>query len=77
MSDAENLTQKAILIGALILVLVITLLFLLSGRKIIKFLGESGNKVLLRIMGLIVMVIAVEFIYKGIKPLLRDILKIN
>jgi multiple antibiotic resistance protein len=77
MSDANTLTQKAILITMLILVLVITLLFLLSGRKIIKFLGESGNKVLLRIMGLIVMVVAVEFIFKGLKPILRDILKIN
>ena len=77
MSDAEQLPQKIVFFAMLIIVLGITLLFLLSGRKIIKFLGESGNKVLLRIMGLIVMVVAVEFIFKGLKPILRDILKIN
>jgi multiple antibiotic resistance protein len=38
-----------------------------------RFLGESGNKVLMRIMGLIVMVIAVEFLFSGLKPILRDI----
>jgi multiple antibiotic resistance protein len=41
-----------------------------------RFLGESGNKVLMRIMGLIVMVIAVEFLFSGLKPIIRDILNL-
>jgi multiple antibiotic resistance protein len=50
---------------------------LLGGRKIVKFLGDSGNKVLMRIMGLIVMVIAVEFLFSGLTPLVREMLKLN
>jgi multiple antibiotic resistance protein len=38
-----------------------------------KLLGETGNNVMMRLMGLIVMVIAVEFFFSGLKPILRDI----
>ena len=67
MSDADTMLQKIILVSSIILVLLITLIILLSARKIIKRLGDSGNKVLMRIMGLIVMVIAVEFMFGGLK----------
>lgn len=77
MNDAPTMIQKLTLVIALSLVLFITLLFLLSARRIIKFLGESGNKILMRIMGLIVMVIAVEFFFGGLKPIVQNMLKIN
>ena len=73
MNDAHLISQKIVLSGVIILVLAITLTILLSSRKVMRFLGESGNKVLMRIMGLIVMVIAVEFLFSGLKPILRDI----
>lgn len=77
MSDAQFLTEKGVVIFVIFLVLLITLIFLLSARKIMHFLGDSGNKVMMRIMGLIVMVIAVEFIISGITPIVREILKIS
>ncbi len=77
MNDAHSITLKFMLVGVIVLVLLITFLILIFSRKIIRKLGDSGNKVLTRIMGLIVMVIAVEFIFSGLKPILRDILKIN
>ena len=77
MSDAQTITLKLVLIGVIVFILLLTFLILISSRKIIKKLGESGNKVLTRIMGLIVMVIAVEFVFSGLKPILRDILMIN
>lgn len=77
MSDSELMIQKAVLIGAIIIVLLLTLVFLLSAKKIMGFLGESGSKVLTRIMGLIVMVIAVEFIFGGLKPFVQDMLQIK
>ncbi len=42
-----------------------------------RFLGENGNKVLMRIMGLIVMVIAVEFLFSGLTPLVRNMLMLE
>ncbi len=77
MNDAHEISQKLILTGAIAAVLLITLLFLLSARKVMRFLGDSGNKVLMRIMGLIVMVIAVQFLFSGLKPILRDIFLIK
>ncbi len=77
MKDAHTLPLKFILIGIIIFILLLTFLILIFSRRIIRRLGESGNKVLTRIMGLIVMVIAVEFIFSGLKPILRDILMIN
>lgn len=77
MSDAHTLLLKGILVAVILVVLLITFLVLISSRKIIRKLGESGNKVLTRIMGLIVMVIAVEFVFSGLKPILRDILMIG
>ncbi len=74
MNDAQTVGMKFMLVGVIAVVLTITFLILIFSRKIIRRLGDSGNKVLTRIMGLIVMVIAVEFIFSGLKPILRDIL---
>lgn len=77
MNDAPDLTHKSLLIVSILLVMGLTHIILLSSRKILGFLGETGNKVLTRIMGLIVMVIAVELFFKGLKPILQDILNIH
>jgi multiple antibiotic resistance protein len=77
MNDAVAIPEKAVLFSIIFLILGITLLVLLSARKVMTFLGDSGNKVLMRIMGLIVMVIAVEFLFSGLKPILRDIFMLN
>lgn len=74
MNDAPDITHKSLLITAIFIVMGLTHIILLSSRKIIAFLGESGNKVLTRIMGLIVMVIAVELFFRGLKPIIQDIL---
>ena len=77
MNDAPDISHKSLLIVSIFIVMGLTHLILLSSRKIIAFLGESGNKVLTRIMGLIVMVIAVELFFRGLKPIIQDILAIK
>ncbi|MFZ1291329.1 MAG: NAAT family transporter [Melioribacteraceae bacterium] len=76
-NDAVEVSQKVILFSVIILLMTIMLISLLTGRKLMEFLGETGNKVLMRIMGLIVMVIAVEFMFSGLTPLVRKMLKIE
>lgn len=76
-NEAVHWEQKLVVFGTIFVIMLITLIFLLSGRKIISFIGENGNKVLMRIMGLIVMVIAVEFLFSGLKPILQDIFLSN
>ncbi|MCB0495464.1 MAG: NAAT family transporter [Cyclobacteriaceae bacterium] len=74
MEDAQSVAQKATLLLVVFLVLLLTYIILYSSSRIIKLLGETGNNVMMRLMGLIVMVIAVEFFFSGLKPVLIDIL---
>ncbi len=75
MEDATTISHKLILVAAVLFVLLITFVLLLSSSRITKLLGETGNNVLMRLMGLILMVIAVEFFFSGLKPFLMDILQ--
>lgn len=75
MQDAYNLEMKIILFAALTAVILLTYLVLYSSSRIIKVLGQTGNNVMMRLMGLIVMVIAVEFFFSGLKPIMRDMFK--
>ncbi len=77
MQESANWEQKGILLLSILFVILLTWIVLLSARRIFDFLGDNGNKVLMRIMGLIVMVIAVEFFFGGLTPILRGILKIT
>jgi len=74
MEDAGTFERKIILFSAILLVIIITYLILYSSSAIIKFLGQTGNNVMMRLMGLIVMVIAVEFFFSGLKPIILDIM---
>jgi multiple antibiotic resistance protein len=73
MEDATSIGKIVALFTAIFLVMLLTFIILASSSKIIKFLGETGKNVMMRLMGLIVMVIAVEFFFSGLKPILLDI----
>ncbi len=75
MDDATTLTLKGILIGVIALVYFITFLILRASTRLVKMMGETGNNVMMRLMGLILMVIAVECFVSGAKPILLDILR--
>ncbi len=75
MEDAHTVEQKMILFAAVAVVLALTMIILYSSSRIISFLGETGNNVMMRLMGLIVMVIAVEFFFSGLKPIIADMTK--
>lgn len=75
MQDAVNMEMKVILITSILVICIITYLVLIAASPIMKVLGETGNKIMLRLMGLIVMVIGVEFFFAGLKPFVVDMLK--
>ena len=74
MEDAQNISQKIVLIVMITIVLWLTYIILIGASKITHKLGETGNKVMMRLMGLIVMVIAVEFFFSGLKPIILDVI---
>ena len=73
MNEADGaLPSQLALIAAITAILVLTLLFLIGARQVTHVLGNSGNKILLRLMGLIVMAMAVEFFFSGLRPIVQD-----
>lgn len=77
MEDSVTLSHKIILLLTIVLTLALTYLVLLGGGKIGKLLGDTGNKITMKLMGLIIMVIAVEFFFAGLKPILQSIFPAN
>lgn len=75
MEDAQDWVKKCTLMGVIALVFFITYLILRASTKLVRLMGETGNNVMMRLMGLILMVIAVECFVSGAKPILIDILK--
>jgi multiple antibiotic resistance protein len=74
MEESETIPEKIILISVIFIVLLLTYLILIGASKITHKLGVTGNKVMMRLMGLIVMVIAVEFFFSGLKPIILSML---
>ena len=69
------IAMKGVLIGMIAFIYLITFFILRASTRLVKVLGETGNNVMMRLMGLILMVIAVECFVSGVKPILVDILK--
>ena len=65
MQDSHTYAMKGILIGTIALIYLLTFFILRA----------SGNNVMMRLMGLILMVIAVECFVSGAKPILADIVR--
>lgn len=77
MNESKSPLESGIVIGIIIAIITLTYILLLGAKQVTHLIGENGNKVMLRLMGLIVMVIAVEFFFSGLTPILREIFKIQ
>ncbi|MDA3860473.1 MAG: MarC family protein [Melioribacteraceae bacterium] len=75
MQSADSVFKKGEIITGIFIVTVLTAIILISGRKLMSFLGPSGSKVMMRLMGLIVMLMAVEFFFAGITPYIYKIVE--
>lgn len=75
MQDAHTFDMKCVLVGTIILIYLIAFLILRASTRLVHLLGETGNNVMMRLMGLILMVIAVECFVSGVKPILVSILQ--
>lgn len=74
MQEAHSFEMKTALIVAIVLVYVVTFCLLRWAGQLVKFIGETGYNVMMRLMGLILMVIAVECFVSGARPILTEIL---
>ncbi|PLX05282.1 MAG: antibiotic resistance protein MarC [Marinilabiliales bacterium] len=74
MGESPDIAGKMIVVISIVLVSIVLLGVLLGAVGITKFLGDTGNKIMMKLMGLIVMVIAVEFFFSGISPYIQTIM---
>lgn len=73
MEEADTILKTVFLFSSILIISFFTYLILLSSSKIIKIIGQTGINVMMRLMGLIVMVIAVEFFFSGLIPIINQI----
>jgi multiple antibiotic resistance protein len=76
-NEANSMAKQIALLVGIVAVMFVTLALLLGARRVARVLGESGNRVLLRLMGLITMVIAVELFFGGLKPFVQKMMKVD
>lgn len=74
MDDAHTWSLKVTLVVVIACVYLLTYIILRLSTRLVKVIGETGNNVMMRLMGLILMVIAVECFVGGVKPILIEIL---
>ncbi|MBK8782555.1 MAG: MarC family protein [Anaerolineales bacterium] len=77
MNESKTAMESGIVLGIIIFIMLFTYALLMGSKQVMHLVGENGNKVMLRLMGLIVMVIAVEFFFNGITPIVREMLRIQ
>lgn len=77
MRDAQDTGMRITFVIAIAVLMFLMYLIFRYATRLTKFLGETGNIVVMRLMGLIVMVIAIEFFIAGLKPVIQDIWNLN
>ena len=72
--ETDGIIQQGILLVSIAIVMLVTLLIFLGAPKVFRKLGTSGSRLIQRLMGIILMVIAVQFVIDGITNVLSNIL---
>ena len=75
MEEAHSIEKKIALLISIALVFLLIYVILRGSTRLNRILGETGNNVMMRLMGLILMVIAVEVFLGGAQPILETIVQ--
>lgn len=75
MAEAGTPTRASVVFGSVLLVLAITWGVLTAAPRLVRFFGQTGLNVMTRLMGLLVTVIAVQFIVDGARPILIEVIR--
>ena len=74
-ASGGGLAEFFLTVGAFFVLCGITYIFFVSGKRIVKYLGDNGIKVVTRLMGLILAVIGVQMLIQGIGGAVAAFLK--
>ncbi len=73
--QAPDAARRAALGGAIGANILLTLLILLAAPSIVSRIGETGQRIVAKIMGLITAVIGIQFVINGVTTVLTEILR--
>jgi multiple antibiotic resistance protein len=73
--QTQSAAQRVALGAAIAANIVLTLLILLAAPAIVARIGETGQRIVSKIMGLITAVIGIQFVLNGVSSVLTDIIR--
>jgi multiple antibiotic resistance protein len=71
--QARSVPQKAIVYGSIAVTLLLSWIVLRVAERLVRRMGQTGIRVMTRIMGLILAAIAVQFVITGARDALRGV----
>jgi len=74
LGESHTWIDKGLVVLAILMVSVVSLLILRNSSAVLGILGKQGAKVMTKLMGLILMIIAVEFFFSGVTPYVKAML---
>lgn len=74
MGKASGTAEVIGFVVGVVAVMALTFVMLIGGNRVAGAMGPSVSRVMLRLMGLLLMVMAVESFFGGLTPIVRDML---
>ncbi|HEY4305043.1 MAG TPA: NAAT family transporter [Gemmatimonadaceae bacterium] len=72
--QAHSIGAKTIVLGSIIVTMALSLVVLRVGEKVVRYMGQTGIRVMTRIMGLLLAAIAVQFVITGVRDALKGVI---
>jgi multiple antibiotic resistance protein len=72
--QARSVPEKLLLHGSILFTMLISWIVLRVGERLVLKMGQTGIRVMTRIMGLLLAAIAVQFVITGTRDALRSFL---
>lgn len=71
--QARSMPQRVVLYGSILVTLMLSWIVLRVAERLVRQMGQTGIRVMTRIMGLILAAIAVQFVITGARDALRGV----
>ena len=71
-NQVGSFNEKVLFILSIMICMIVTYIILMMANKVSKKIGTTGIRIIQRLMGIILMVIAVQFIIDGLTPVIYD-----
>ncbi len=74
-ADCKTVTDYVLILGVIGIVSALTFVILRESQYLMQLLGQTGVNILTRLMGLILSVVAVQFVIDGLKLVVPDVIQ--